>query len=227
MSRKNLPFMIKITIIASCIFENNNIKILDTIWESEGSKVKVLHSEIVRLFIISLLLTGCVTDREALNIGEWERFDAPPGMFQPLSEKRNEAVIQVIYYFKSNREALLEDTGLTLRTIAYFEWLSNDLRRSHDVTASSLRKMLDARDDLRKTVNIPLDASSEDAVNQLYSMSKFITLANKNKAKEDPEIAEYRRFLSKAKGEVNRLLLKAREEKDSLQNSGPNGGGQS
>lgn len=163
--------------------------------------------------LTAIVLGGCVTDQDRLCAGKWERVSPPQGMFPAYADRRGYAASHVTYNFKSNREAMLADTGKILKSMAYFEWLANDLRSRRDLRTSSLLKVMKARGELRNVIKISESASTQEAMDQLYSLSKFMVFAKKNKAKHKPEVAEYNKFLAKSKGEIDRLLKQASEAK--------------
>ncbi len=156
--------------------------------------------------ILVVFISGCQTDRERYNIGRSEKVNEPVGLFPKNVNKRKWATNEVVYYFQKNREKMLADTSLTLKLIAIFEWLVNDLRDDFDVPPHSIRKVLDARDQLRGMVNIPVDMSVEMAMSQLHSMSKFVAFAATNSEPETPEVAERRKLLMQAKARAQHLI---------------------
>ena len=163
---------------------------------------------IFALVVGAAALLGCQTDRQRYNIGEWERPIEPEGLFPSNVDKANWSAKQVTANFRDNPEKMMNDPSLTMRTLVYFEWLANDLKANYDVDAFQVRKLLDARNELRGMLKIPADASSNETMFELYAMSKFLAIvaSGQGDSEEAPELAERRQFLVKAKGQVSKLL---------------------
>lgn len=159
------------------------------------------------------LLVGCQTDRQRLNIGQWERPVEPEGLFPENIDKAKWSATQVTSNFRDSPEKLADDPSLTLRTLVYFEWLANDLKVNYDVDPKQVRKVLDARNDLRSTLRIPPDQGTNESMAQLNSMSKFLAAAVQGATKNDeaPEVADRRRLLVKTRGQVSKLLEQSLE----------------
>jgi hypothetical protein len=157
-----------------------------------------------------LVLTSCQTDRVRYDIGEWERFKDPKGFFPKRVIKREWAISHVIYYFSAAPEKLVGDPTLMLNAMAQFEWLINDLRSDFS-SPHSLRRVMDARDELRELIRIPVTSSSKDAVQQLYSLSKFVNLTMPDNSSEPDEVVARRNHLHKIKGQLNQLVRATRK----------------
>jgi hypothetical protein len=112
---------------------------------------------------------------------------------------------------------MTKDTALTMEVMAYFEWLANDLRSGNEVSPYQVRKVLDARNELRQVVQIPPELSTTKAIAQLYSMSKFLKLMRGAKREEVPEIAKRRQLLLRTKGEIDKLIEKTLAAQDGTQ----------
>lgn len=156
--------------------------------------------------LATIALTACATDRERYQIGDWEPVQEPEGLFPKLANKRSYATTLVSYNFRAGREEMMADMSVLFKTLAHFEWLVNDLRRGQDVPPHNVRKVIDARDKLREIVKLPPETSSSDAIGQLYSMSKFMAMANVEKVDEPEEIAARRRLLTSTRSQVDGLL---------------------
>ena len=93
------------------------------------------------------------------------------------------------------------------------EAITKRYKANYDVDPKQVRKVLDARNDLRATLRIPADQGTNDSMAQLNSMSKFLAAAGQGgtRNEEAPEVAERRRLLVKARGQVSRLLEQSLE----------------
>ncbi|MDP6785568.1 MAG: hypothetical protein QGI13_00425 [Rhodospirillales bacterium] len=175
------------------------------------------QSFLLGLIAVAVVLSGCQSDRQRYQIGDHENVQVPEGFFPEMAIERSWASGKVIYNFQANRKKMTEDTALTLEVMAYFEWLANDLRSGHEVSPYQVRKVLDARNELRRMVRIPPETSTTEAIAQLYSMSKFLKLASANKGEEAPEIAQRRQLLIRTKGQVDKLIRQTLAAKDGAQ----------
>ena len=107
------------------------------------------QSFLLGLIAVAVVLSGCQSDRQRYQIGDHENVQVPEGFFPEMAIERSWASGKVIYNFQANRKKMTEDTALTLEVMAYFEWLANDLRSGHEVSPYQVRKVLDARNELR------------------------------------------------------------------------------
>lgn len=170
-----------------------------------------LRTLIAMCGLATIALTACATDRERYQIGDWEPVQTPDGLFPDLADQRSYATTVVSYNFRGGRDEMMDDMTSLFKTLAYFEYLVNDLRRGNDVPPHAVRKVIDARDKLRAIVKLPPETGSSEAINQLYSMSKFMAIANVKKAEEPEEIAARRRLLAQARSRVDGLLKQTRQ----------------
>ena len=181
--------------------------------------MKTLIPLIVLMFTI--LASGCKTDRTSHNIQDPEPVTVPIGLMPEGIETvpefaRIHAGEMVSQYFGWQRELTAKDPVLTFRGLALFEYLINSLQDWRSgVKASALVELLKAREDIRELIGLPKDISVNDAINQLYSMSKFMELAGpQEKIEESAEVSARRDVIGKYKARVTLLLKKLKSKQD-------------
>jgi len=181
--------------------------------------MKTLVPLIVLMFTI--LASGCKTDRTSHNIQDPEPVTVPIGLMPVGMETvpafaRTHAGQKVSQYFGWQRELTAKDPVLTFRGLALFEYLINSLQDWRSgVKASALVELLKAREDIRELIGLPKDISVNDAINQLYSMSKFMELAGpQEKIEESTEVSARRDVIGKYKARVTLLLKKLKLKQD-------------
>ena len=184
--------------------------------------MKTLIPLVVLMFTI--LASGCETDRTRHNIQDPEPVTVPIGLMPEGIETvpefaRIHAGEMVSQYFGWQRELTAKDPVLTFRGLALFEYLINGLH-AWDVglPVHVLLKLQKSREDIRELIGLPKDISVNDAINQLYSMSKFMELAGpQEKIEESAEVSARRDVIGKYKARVT-LLLKRLKSKQDLKN---------
>lgn len=159
-----------------------------------------------------LLLAGCDSAAVRFDVGKKEPIDLPQGLFpaNQYIDKQNWATTIVIENFQYHPERLEGNLALTLKSIAYFEYLANDLRDSADVPPHTMRDLMGARDQLRELLKVPSDETSSNALNQMFSMSKLMAVYGPKPKKQDkePEVAKRREVLNEVNGKMETLMNK-------------------
>jgi len=188
--------------------------------------MKTLIPLVVLMFTI--LASGCETDRTRHNIQDPEPVTVPIGLMPEGIETvpefaktvpefaRIHAGEMVSQYFGWQRELTAKDPVLMFRGLALFEYLINAL---HDWNAGVpvyiLLELQKSREDIRELIGLPKDISVNDAINQLYSMSKFMELAGTHeKIEESAEVSARRDVIGKYKARVTLLLKKLKSKQD-------------
>lgn len=174
---------------------------------------------IVGLPLAAVVLAACQTDRQRLGIGDAEVFEPPVGLFGAevthRDVRQSDAAGQVIYYFQSHPEMMEGDVAVTLKTIALFEWLSNDMLDRYEIPAYKIRRLIDARNEIRRAVGIPEDMPTSQAVAQLHSMSRVMARASDVRRDEPDDIRQRRQLLVRLKAATWTLFkesAKARQQ---------------
>jgi len=171
-----------------------------------------------------LILTGCQTDRQRYNIQDPEPVTLPEGLMpadKAVSPEfgRGYAGEMVSMYFGPKKDLLQTDPALTFHMLALFEYLTNELQHyAAGVAPYQMVELIDARNELREVIGLPKDISANDAINQLYSMSKFMVLASSQKTvEESEEITTRRKIIGKYKAQITLLLKKIKSKQDARQ----------
>ncbi len=178
------------------------------------TSIKIIS--IYMIAVVGILLGGCQVSQERLALGTHEQIDLPDGMFGAFEDKTKKATRIVSYDFQVAREKLATDTPRLLRTLAYFEWLANDIRsRKHQGVATyKIKKIIDARNELRKIIGMSSDASSSDAVNELFVLAKAISISGSETKNETLETAARRKLISSTKSKIDKLIGQINEKKE-------------
>lgn len=167
-------------------------------------------SLIAAVTCLSVLVASCQTDRVTYKIGKSEKFISPVGLFPEgfwnKETRRANAIGHVVDDFQKHPENLEGDPARTLHTMALFEWLANDLRDNLQVAPYKIRKVLDARGDLREAIGIDSELSTKDSISQLMSMSKFLALTMSDDSSDPPDIRQRRKLLNKLKSHAWNIL---------------------
>ena len=179
--------------------------------DHDGSRGGAIPATICAALALGLLLlAGCETDAVRFDVGKKEPIDLPQGLFPDTKyiDKRKWATTTVTENFQYHPERLEGNLPLTLKSIAYFEYLANDLRDSADVPPRSMRDLLNARDQLRELLKVPSDETSSNALNQMFSMSKLMAVYGPKPKKQDkePEVAKRREVLNEVNGKMETLM---------------------
>jgi hypothetical protein len=176
------------------------------------------------ILLFAFLAIGCQSHRERYNIQDPKPVTVPIGLMPVGMETvpefaRTHAGKMVSQYFGWQQELTAKDPVLTFRGIALFEYLINGLHAwDVGVPVYVLLKLQKSREDIRELIGLPKDISVNDAINQLYSMSKFMELAGPHeKIEESAEVSARRDVIGKYKARVT-LLLKRLKSKQDLKN---------
>jgi len=181
----------------------------------------------IPVWLISLVLlatAGCQTDRERYNIQDPEPVTIPSGLMPADKASspefgRGYAGEMVSMYFGPKKDEMVEDPVLTFHMLALFEYVVNELQHfSTGVKPYQLNELNKSRTELREVIGLPKEISVNDAVNQLFSMSKFMTVvASQKQTEENPETSARRELIGKYKGRITLLLKKLKSQKDADQ----------
>ena len=100
--------------------------------------------------------------------------------------------------------------------LALYEFLINKLQHwDSGMPPYMMVDLLKSRKETREAIGLPKDISVNDAINQLYSMSKFMELAGPHeKIEESAEVSARRDVIGKYKARVTLLLKKLKSKQD-------------
>ena len=158
------------------------------------------------------LVSACQTDRARYNITPAEKIDPPIGMFPDGANEKSWAGSIVSYNLKSNKETVLKNPAEIMNTLAYFEWLSNDLKNQFNIPPYKLKKLLDARDKFRELIKMNANTTAQAAVNDYMALSQVLKITGSTKPEEIEEIAARRLSLNALKSKIDKAI-KAIQEK--------------
>jgi len=169
----------------------------------------------------AILVSGCQTDRERYNIQDPEPVTIPVGMMPAglennLEFSRTHAGQTVKLYFGAHLEKLKKDPEFMFQGLALYEFLINELQHwDSKVPPYMIVDILKSRKEIREAIGLPKDISANKAINQLYSMSKFMAYANtQERKKESADVAARRDVVEKYKAKVTFLLKKIKSQQD-------------
>jgi hypothetical protein len=171
-------------------------------------------SSLILIALLLPVLAACQTDKLRYNIGRAEPVTPPEGMFAANEDQQSKATLEVIYHFKNHPEILRANPVIAVQSMAYFEWLANDVRDRHDIPPQMIRELLDAGKALRDAFSIPRDVTVQVSVDQLWSMSRLLKLSAGTDTPEAEDISTRRRLLSKAKALNRRIRFMIREARE-------------
>lgn len=165
-------------------------------------------------------LSACQTDRERLNIGNASEITPPADMFPQYSDRQKYAGAIVSYNFKANRAALTEDPAKLFRTVAYFEYLVNELKQPGTfVTPDKVRDAIDARDDIRSFFDISPAETTQDVIDETFAMAKLLDAMGPRTAFEPTDVASRRSVIAQTKAKIDSLIKKIAEEDQKKRNA--------
>lgn len=169
----------------------------------------------------AILTGGCETDRVRYNIQNPEPVTVPAGLFPGglvgVPEMARQRIGKMVTkYFVRQREQTAKDPALMFRALAMYEYLINDFQHwTSGVPPYKMVDLLNSREDIRELIGLPKDISANDAINQLYSMSKFMDLAgSQEKIEESDEVSARREVIGKYKAQITLLLKKLKSQQD-------------
>ena len=152
------------------------------------------------------LLTGCVSDQTTYAVERYEKIREPKGLFPSRSEKRTRALTSVSYYFKAGKEKFLKTPHLTFQVLTYFEWLLNDVKKEPSLNKQRLARLLEARAEIREALGLDKNISVQEAIDQYYSMSKFMIAVGQFDVGGESEEAKRRKSISSIKFKLTEML---------------------
>ena len=133
-----------------------------------------------------ILLDWPVDDRPSIFIYQ-ENINYPKGMFG-MESKMKTAGLKVSYRFVKKKKSLGKHPGPMLMDMAYFEVLFNEMLDNVTQDVEKLEKLLKVRSAFRQSLNININATSEEAILKFYSLGKMMRSSKKKKQKVDKEL---------------------------------------
>ena len=175
-----------------------------------GGSLKSWAKAVIGMAFAVSALSACVSDQTAddsnIYIPAKEQIAEPKGMFPRLNDKRSHAVTSVAYYFSVAPERMFADPSLTFKVLSYFEWLVNDILDEIKIPRYRLVKIVTARDRIREAVGLDQNLSTQEAVEQLHSMSRFLNAMSGLDRGMPDEMAQRREVSARLKMRLTSLL---------------------
>jgi exonuclease VII small subunit len=169
-----------------------------------------LRAVAVAVVVLALpLLAACQSATRPAGLPEYSEARVPDDMFPQGVNRQNHAIATVTYAFKGRLQEMSSDPVETYRIMAFFEYLANEAV-SHSLVNTiprhAIRKLIEARSDLRDALHISADASTEEAIRQSWAMHRFLKLASVYRQTRLPPVETRLEALAAAKSRFAEIL---------------------